>query len=192
VLDAIARRGPARRWTTVVEGARASAVLVPLYELDGQTQVLLTRRAEGLRNHSGEVSFPGGRLDPGETAVDAALREAHEEIGLPFDAVEIVGELDHLGTIVSRSEIVPVVARLRELPPLLPNPHEVARVFGVPLSEFVADGVFREERWAIGGQTRPVYFFELEDETVWGATARVLMDLLTTVLGLQGGPFEAW
>ena len=76
----------------------------------GNAGVLLTRRSTALRNHAGEISFPGGRIDPGETEVAAALREANEEVGLDPAAVEVIGELDHLATVVSRSHIVPVIA----------------------------------------------------------------------------------
>jgi len=92
--------------------ARLSAVLLLLTEGPHGAEVLLTRRSMEMKNHRGEISFPGGRVDPGETAVETALREAHEEVGLDPALSTIVGELEHLSTIVSKSYIVPVVARL--------------------------------------------------------------------------------
>ena len=91
------------------DGALRSAVLVPLFEEDGQVWVVLTRRSQHLRAHKGEVAFPGGRQDEGESLMDAALREAEEEIALDTKVVEIVGELNHLATVSSNSSIVPYV-----------------------------------------------------------------------------------
>jgi 8-oxo-dGTP pyrophosphatase MutT (NUDIX family) len=158
---------------------RASAVLCALWDDGGEAVVLLTRRSASLRFHTGEVSFPGGRIDPGETARQAALREASEEVGLDPAAVEIVGQLPALATLSSRSAITPFVAVVAGTPALAPNPTEVERAFSVPLATLMAEGVFHEERWdAPGAGPRPVYFFDLPGDLVWGATARMLWDLL--------------
>src|SRR6476659_8047142 len=106
-------------------GARPSAVLAPFYDLGGELYTVLTRRSWDLRSHTGEVSFPGGGQDEGETLVAAALREADEEIGLDPSTVEVLGELDHLMTVSSRSFIVPFVGLLPDVPVLEPNPGEV-------------------------------------------------------------------
>jgi|HubBroStandDraft_1064217.scaffolds.fasta_scaffold230914_1 8-oxo-dGTP pyrophosphatase MutT (NUDIX family) len=170
-----------------------SAVLVALFERDGEASVILTRRAAHLRTHTGEVSFPGGRLDPGETPEAGALREAAEEVGLAGGAVEVVGRLTPLVTFSSSSRITPVVGALPGPPRLVANPHEVEHVFDVSLAELAADGVFREERWIVPGRrlpvpeagedgSFPVWFFELPHDTVWGATARMLVELLRLVL----------
>jgi 8-oxo-dGTP pyrophosphatase MutT (NUDIX family) len=160
-------------------GARVSAVLIALFEGEDGAEVLLTRRSMHMRNHRGEISFPGGRLDPGETPVDTALREAHEEVGLDPEAPSVVGELDHLNTIVSRSYIVPIVSVLDERPDLRPRTGEVDRVFWTPIRELTRPGTYRMERWGSPPLDRPLHFFELDDETVWGATAHMLVDLLT-------------
>jgi 8-oxo-dGTP pyrophosphatase MutT (NUDIX family) len=212
VLDALERgghRGPVPLWepphpsgTVVPDGpappgpAFSSAVLVPLFEEDGETRVVLTRRSAELRSHRGQVSFPGGRIDPGEDAPTAARREAFEEVGLSPGDVDVVGWLHPLFTMSAGSFISPVVGVLATRPLLVPNPAEVARVFDVALADLVADGVFHEERWThqpgrpppgpIG--RRAVWFFEVDGETVWGATARVLVQLLSLVLEL---PFES-
>jgi 8-oxo-dGTP pyrophosphatase MutT (NUDIX family) len=170
-------------------GVRPSAVLVLVADdAEGSAGVLLTRRSTELRNHAGQISFPGGRIDSGESEIEAALREAHEEVGLVPDAVEVVGQLDHLTTIVSRSHIVPVVGRVAGQLALVPASPEVERVLWVPLAEFVRADTFRMERWTVpwvgsaqesrGSSERTLYFFELDDETIWGATAHVLVDLL--------------
>ncbi len=168
-----------------VEGpvVRASAVLAPLYEQDGDLHVILTRRAGHLRSHRGEVSFPGGGQEPSEDLLDTAFREANEEIGLLRDAAEVIGELDHLTTVVSRSYIVPYVAALPERPELRADPGEVERILHVSFDELLADGVFREERWHFGTGMRPIYFFEVDGDTVWGATAHMLRQLLATATG---------
>ena len=163
-------------------GARPSAVLVTLVDHGRGPEVLLTRRSMHLTNHKGEVSFPGGRVDPGESFEQTAVREAHEEVGLHPDSVDLVGRLDPLATVVSKSYIVPVVGRLHEPPELLPCSPEVDRVLWVPLAELTRHDTYREERWGTAPLDRSIYFFELDDETVWGATAHILRQLLTIVL----------
>ncbi|MGN6695682.1 MAG: NUDIX hydrolase, partial [Aquihabitans sp.] len=133
--------------------------------------------------HSGEVSFPGGGQDAGEDLRDTARREACEEIGLDPALVEIIGELDHLSTITSNSFIVPFVAVLPGRPELQASPAEVAAVLTVPLRELLDPEVFREERWDLFGQERAMWFFELVGDTVWGATAAMLRQLLGFITG---------
>lgn len=159
---------------------RASAVLVPLFEEDGETRLILTKRPETMPSHQGEIAFPGGKLEP---AVDAdpraaALREAHEEIGLEPALVEIVAELDGIGTVASRFVIAPFVGMLTTRPVLRPDPREVVRVFDVALGELLASGVHHAERWHSPMGELEVHFFDLADETVWGATARILYGFL--------------
>jgi len=185
VRAALAERGPAKRSLVEMPGVRASAVLVPLFEQDGEAWVILTRRAQHLRSHKGEVSFPGGGQDPGEDLRQTALREAHEETGLDPSTVEIIGELDHLTTISSRSFIVPYVAVLPGRPDLHPNEAEVERILYVSLSELMLDEVFREERWGVPPLDRPITFFELVGDTIWGATAAMLRQLLVVVTGRE-------
>lgn len=162
---------------------RASAVLAPLYEHDGQLWVILTRRSAALRSHSGEVSFPGGRQEAGEDLRTTALRETCEEVGLDPASVEIVGELDHLSTFSSNSFIVPFVALVHGTPNLAANPAEVAAVLRVPLAELLDPQHFREEHWDLWDQEWPMWFFDLEGDTVWGATAAMLRQLLGLLTG---------
>jgi 8-oxo-dGTP pyrophosphatase MutT (NUDIX family) len=165
-------------------GSVAAAVLVPLFEADGDVCVILTKRPETMPSHQGEIAFPGGKHDP---AVDSdlratALREAREEIGLDPDDVEIVARLDGIATVASRFAITPFVGFLATRPELTPDPHEVVRVFEVSLSELMADGVYREEHWDMSKQDLDVHFYELTDETVWGATARILTTFLAALV----------
>lgn len=168
-----------RRSSTVATGA--SAVLVLLFEEDGECRVVLTRRSTTLRTHTGQVSFPGGRIDPGEDPVAAALREAHEEVGVDPAAVQPVGLLAPGVTFSTGARITPVVATFDRRPVLQPNPAEVDRGFDVALALLASS--FREELWSEPGLSPfAMYFFEVSGETVWGATARILVDLLTIVL----------
>jgi 8-oxo-dGTP pyrophosphatase MutT (NUDIX family) len=166
--------------------ARPSAVLVVLADGPHGAEVLLTRRSMQLSNHRGEISFPGGRLDPGETYEQAALREADEEVGLMPSTVTVAGRLQPIGTYVSRSWIVPVVAQVAERFELHGHPDEVDRVMWVPLRDLTRPGTFREEWWHTVQGERPIFFFELDDETVWGATARMLHQLLRVAHGIEG------
>lgn len=168
------------------EGARPSAVLVLVTDGDDGAEVLLTRRSQAMRNHRGEVSFPGGRLDPGETYEQAALREADEEVGLPAHAVEVIGRLSPISTWVSRSWIVPVVGRMTAPATVAARTEEVDRVLWTPLRDLTRPGTYREEWWGMADGERPVYFFELDDETVWGATARMLHEVLRVAHGVEG------
>ncbi len=172
------------------EGGTPSAVLVPLYEGADGLEVVLTRRDWNLRTHRGEVSFPGGRADPGEDLTTTALREALEEVALDPARVEPLGELDHLTTVTRRAYIVPVVGLLAGRPDLHPNDGEVDAVLHVPLAELLRPEVFREERWGDEVNGRPVYFFELVGDTVWGATAAMLRQLLCRLTGADPGGDE--
>ncbi len=149
---------------------------------DVGAEVLLTRRSMHVTTHRGDVSFPGGRVEPGETYEQAALRETAEEVALPSDRIRVVGRLDSLSTIVSQSFIVPVVGvidgQADARPPLRAAADEVDRIFWVPLTDLARADTYREEWWGTPPLDRAMHFFELDDETVWGATARVLRQLL--------------
>ncbi len=172
---------------------RASAVLAPLYEHKGELFVILTRRTWEMRAHSGEVSFPGGRQDDSDVDLwHTALREAQEEIDLDPESVEHVGELDHLATVTSRSFIVPYVGALSGRPATTANPTEVSSVLHVPVAELLDPVVFREETWTFPwAEDRPIFFFELVGDTVWGATGAMLRQLLGLVTGtLERGQLD--
>lgn len=161
-----------------LENARPSAVLVGLFETSRGVEAILTRRSQEMTNHRGEISFPGGRLDAGETVVDAALRETHEEIGLlPSDA-RVVGELNGMATVVSNSHIVPIVARYASAPNFRAVNSEVDRVFSVPLLELTQKDTYSQEHWVFSDREFQINFFYLDDETIWGATARILFQVM--------------
>lgn len=160
---------------------KTSAVLVPLYIDDGEPTVLLTRRSPTLRAHTHEVSFPGGRHDETDVDhVDTALREAEEEVRLNRSQVTIMGALDWFVTGGSGSLVHPYVGVLDGPPAgLVANPDEVEAILPVTLRELLLNEVWREEIWNRDGQTMPVTFFELHGDTIWGATANMLRQLLT-------------
>jgi 8-oxo-dGTP pyrophosphatase MutT (NUDIX family) len=172
-----------------------SGVLALLFEEAGEARVVLTRRSSYLRTHRGEVSFPGGRLDEGEDPASAARREAREEIGLDPALVTSIGWLHPVMTMVSASLILPIVATVPRRPDLVANPDEVERVFDVALAELADPAIFHEERWRIPGRviresaddSFPVWFFEVSGEMIWGATARMLHELLSVVLSGRSG-----
>jgi 8-oxo-dGTP pyrophosphatase MutT (NUDIX family) len=164
----------------LVAGSREAAVLIPMFERDGEARIILIKRPETMPTHKGEIAFPGGGMDPEDADLRAtALREAWEEIGLEPDAVEVVAQLDGLGTVGSRFTIVPFVGFLGEPPVLVPSPREVVRTLEVPISELLDPETYRKEHWPTRVADLDIFFYELEDETVWGATARILTDFLT-------------
>jgi 8-oxo-dGTP pyrophosphatase MutT (NUDIX family) len=180
--EARAQRAP----SPVPPGTRAAAVLVPLFQEGGEARVILTRRASTLSAHQGEMSFPGGVIGAGEDELVAALREAEEEIGLPPAAVEVAGRLDRLVTATTGFVLTPFVGILAGRPRLHLRPDEVEVAYDVALSRLLDESVFREERWDRPVADRPIYFFELEHDTVWGATARILYGLLELVTARTG------
>ncbi|MFC1610462.1 NUDIX hydrolase [Myxococcota bacterium] len=158
-----------------------AAVLVPLRSMGAadEVEVILTRRSENPRDpHSGQVSFPGGRMEPGdENREQTAIREAHEELGIPPERVEITGRLDDMVT-VTGYHVVPVVGWVEREVELVPSPGEVARVFAVPIAELL-----REERWEHRvhrwrGSEILVWHFFHDGEDIWGATGRMLRGMI--------------
>ncbi len=187
--------------TTINESAAPTVnsvnagVLAALFEEEGEARVILTRRSSGLRTHKGEVSFPGGRANEGEEPAAAARREAQEEVGLDPDLLTMVGWLHPVTTLASPSLIMPVIAVLPDRPHLVASPHEVDRVFDVALAELADPAIFHEERWQVPGRIIPrspdnsfaVRFFEVSGEMIWGATARLLSELINIVVTGETG-----
>jgi 8-oxo-dGTP pyrophosphatase MutT (NUDIX family) len=159
-----------------------SAVLVPLFAERSEPRVLLTRRSDTLTTHKGQIAFPGGRLEVGETSLQAALRETYEEIGVDARHAHVIGELTAHRTISSTSHIVPHVVRLPHAPTNFSINREVDRVLSVSLTELIRPDTFAQEHWVFPDREVVVPMFYLDDETIWGATARMLQELLLLAL----------
>lgn len=154
--------------------AKAAAVLVPLVAHENGVNILLTLRTSKLRNHAGQIAFPGGRMDPeDESPAHTALREANEEIGLTGDSVDVAGYLDpyQSGT---GYRIIPVVGLVRPGLALELNPEEVDEAFEVPLSFLMAEANHTRHRWEREGVTRESWAMPYGDRFIWGVTAGII------------------
>ncbi len=156
---------------------KPAAVLVPIVMRDSGYTVLLTQRTDHLNNHAGQVSFPGGRVEPEDTGpVDTALRETEEEIGLTRDFVEIAGALDIYETGTGFS-ITPIVGFVHEGFDLVLEENEVAEAFEVPLSFFLDPANHTRESRKWNGRMRHYYVMPYDGHHIWGATAGMLVNL---------------
>lgn len=157
---------------------REAAVLVPLTVRAGVPVVVVTRRPDTLRRHAGQISFPGGVRDPQDvTPLHTALRELEEEVGVHSEQVQILGMLDEIPTI-TEFRVVPFVGRVEPGTVFHPNPTEIAEVIEVPLVALLEPARQRVEKRFIRGAERDIYFFEYAGHTIWGATARIVRNLL--------------
>ncbi|BEH11908.1 MULTISPECIES: CoA pyrophosphatase [Geobacter] len=162
-------------------GPIPAAVLLPLFERDGEVRVLFTKRTEHLNHHRGEISFPGGVSHPDDASpCETALRETWEEIGIPPDEVDILGELDDFYS-VHDYLVTPCVGVIRGDRPLVVNPDEIERIIVVPLKHLLRPEVFRTEDWTWRGRTHPVHFYRYMDDEIWGLTAAILSQFLNTI-----------
>ena len=166
------------------EGARRAAVLVPVVGRRDPT-LLFTVRTDTVSSHKGQISFPGGSIEDGESARAAALREAQEELGIESRSVRVIGELDHVATFVSGYVVIPVVGWLDELPTLRPSPHEVASVLEVPIAD-LTDEIRAEAGVGHRGRTFPTEAWIWHDNVIWGATARILRLFLARLADAGG------
>ena len=174
----------AKTLTDAIEGtrpdARKAAVLLGLFEQNEETYLTFIRRATTLRSHSGEIAFPGGSVDPTDTSpAMTALREAQEEIGLDPSRAEVLGIIPPVFTVVSNFLITPVVAYLAQGPGTLHlQPSEVDELILLPLQGLAEPAIAHTEEWERGGMKRNVYFYDYGPYRIWGATARILNELL--------------
>jgi 8-oxo-dGTP pyrophosphatase MutT (NUDIX family) len=158
-----------------------AAVLVPIVD-HGEAFLVFAQRTEGVGHHAGQISFPGGRIDPGDADDwQAALREAEEEVGLTPGRVEALGPLDDTETFATQFVITPWVGVVRGPVAWQPDGHEIAKVIEVPVAALLAQGCFRVETWERDGVARDVYFYDYQDVVIWGATARILKQYLDLV-----------
>jgi 8-oxo-dGTP pyrophosphatase MutT (NUDIX family) len=177
---ALAAREPVRLGP-LEPGVRPASVLVPFYEQDGEAHLLFLKRPEGEYRHAGQVAFPGGKREPGETALACALREASEEVGLSAKDVEVLGEFDEYDTVVTSFRVTPIVAVIPFPYPLRPDPREVEKLLFVPVAKLLDPGIFREEIRQAFGRSWKIYYYDVGPDPVWGVTAGMLRPLLEIV-----------
>jgi 8-oxo-dGTP pyrophosphatase MutT (NUDIX family) len=155
-----------------------AAVLIPLFVREGEYNLLFTRRTETVEHHKGQISFPGGRRDPEDPDLLAtALREAEEEMGIQRKDVRIVGELDDICTVTNFC-VAPFVGLIPYPYPFQINLHEIEEVLEIPLAILLNKAHFREEIRERNGQSYPAFFYQYKHHAIWGATARILKQLL--------------
>lgn len=188
-VEELARRlaaRPARAFQMPGVTLRESAVLVPLVERGGVPHLVFTRRPATLRTHAGQIAFPGGRRDPGDPSAEAcALRELEEELGVPGAGVRLLGALHEVPTLMEY-RIQPFVGVLPAAADYRPNPAEVALVFEAPLPALADPAVHTTERHGAHGHAWDVDFYRHGPHVIWGATGRILRDLLSVCAGLPG------
>jgi 8-oxo-dGTP pyrophosphatase MutT (NUDIX family) len=165
------------------DGLRPAAALILLYPADGEPALPLIVRSTHLARHSGQVSLPGGAVEPGEGVAAAAVRETHEEIGVDPATVRVLGELTPLHIPVSGFLLHPVVGVCDTRPVFRPDDHEVARIVEVPLARLASRECVRLRIRTHEGREYEVPYFALGGEQVWGATAMVLSELLAVAGG---------
>lgn len=160
----------------------SAAVLLPITD-HGGPHVLFTKKSEAVPHHKGQFSFPGGICEERDASrVETALREAWEEVGIPADAVEVLGLLDDTATRATPFVITPVVGIIRGALDFKPDGREIERVIEVPLDLLRDPTIFRTEIWERGGEPHPVHFYQVSvEDVVWGATARILKQFLELV-----------
>jgi 8-oxo-dGTP pyrophosphatase MutT (NUDIX family) len=165
---------------------KPAAVLIAVVGAAAGASMLLTRRADSLVSHTGQIAFPGGRLDPGETAVEAALREAREEVDLDPGTVHVLGLSDTYETGTGYL-ITPVIGWIERLPPLTPSPHEVAEIFQTPWDFLMDPANHRREHMEVPeGVRRSFWAMTWEERYIWGVTAGIIRGLRTRLYGDEG------
>jgi 8-oxo-dGTP pyrophosphatase MutT (NUDIX family) len=159
-----------------------AGVLLPLFCKDGAYHILFTRRTDKVKRHKGEISFPGGMYDATDRDLAAtALREAHEEVGIKPEDVELLGELDEVMTLTAFI-VSPFVGLIPYPYAFVPSPEEIEEVIILPLFGFLQEGVLTEEDWQYGDKNAKIYTYHCGRHVIWGATARILrqfLDLMT-------------
>ena len=180
---AMAPRYPARRADLSVDerDCRTAGVLILLLPQEDDPTVVLTVRREHLPNHAGQISFPGGQREGDESLLDAALREAEEEVALPPSSVRVLGRLTPLYIPPSDFCVHPFVGRPESAPELCPADEEVERVLRVPLAHLLDPATHSTETRRLGGTDVEVPYYDVAGHTVWGATAMMLAEFLAVV-----------
>ncbi len=155
--------------------ATPSAVLIPIFEKNGEDHILFTKRTETVEHHKGQISFPGGKRDiEDENLLQTALRESLEEVGIRPEDVDVLGDLDDEKTYVSNYIISPYVGVIPYPYTFKTSPDEVGELLEIPISVLTDKSNFREEIQTSGEKRYRAYYFNYGDEVIWGATSRIL------------------
>ena len=167
----------------IVATSRVSAaVLLPIYYKHGQYYILFTKRTEKVKEHKGEMSFPGGAYQEGDgTLVNTALRECAEEIGLMTDDIEVLGELDDTVTLTSGYIITPFVALIPSSYQFQVNREEIEEIIEVPVSALLENDCLCKRAGILEGKVIDLYYYHYKEQVIWGATARILNQLLGVI-----------
>ncbi len=173
-----------------IPGAIPAAVLIPLFNKQGQPHVLFTLRTEKVEHHKGQISFPGGALESQDkNLLQTALREVEEEVGIPRQQFTVLGELDDFLT-VTNFLVTPFVALLAYPFKAHPNDFEVAELLEVPLEIFLTDRYFHLEEREYHQRKFPVYFYDFQGYSIWGATAFMMNRFVELVFNFNPGPYS--
>jgi 8-oxo-dGTP pyrophosphatase MutT (NUDIX family) len=178
---------PRRQWPDASSAARIrhAAGLLIVFPIEEQAHIVLTVRGDSLGRHGGQVSLPGGVVEPGETVEHAALREAYEEVALPLEDVRVLGALTPLDIPVSGFRLHPIVAALDAQPSLTPSDGEVARILDVSIDELLDPSRFVSSERLRDGLPIVAPAFNVGGEEIWGATAMVLAEFLALLTDRQ-------
>ena len=179
---------PRPRGTRLPESSgptRQGGVLILLYLLDGQNYLVLTRRRDDLQAHAGQISFPGGQREDGESLQEAAIREAQEEVGIKPVNLSILGHLECLYIPPTDYEVYPFVAWHNGRPRFTAQEEEVAEILEVPLGHLLDPANHYEELWEIRGFQVQVPYYLVGSHKVWGATAMILSEFLERIIALD-------
>lgn len=165
---------------------RHAAVLVPLFWNDGEPHVVFTKRSTKVPHHKGQISFPGGSIDASDPdAFAAAVRETHEEIGVPGSEVRLLGRLDDIITI-THFVVTPFVAEIPRGITFTPNDFEIDEIFDVALRELANPAYLREDLVEFENRPYPIYYFQHKGHNIWGATGKILRQMLAALDVMPG------
>jgi 8-oxo-dGTP pyrophosphatase MutT (NUDIX family) len=175
-----------RHFGPAPEDARRAAVVCLLYPHQGEWHIPLMVRPTSMLSHGGQISLPGGTIEPAESSQQAAFRELQEELGVGGEGIELLGELSPLFVYVSNFLVTPWVAAMHERPLLQPNPHEVAEVLEIPLAHLLDPKNYGQHRRQQRGLSMTAPHIQWGRHRIWGATSMILGELLAVISKIQG------
>jgi 8-oxo-dGTP pyrophosphatase MutT (NUDIX family) len=180
----IPRPGGSRTYQEAATCSLKAGVLLLLYPKDGETHIVFIRRPSFALHHKDQIAFPGGQFEAGEDAAQAALREAHEEVGVPPETIETAGTLTPLYVPPSNFCIYPVVGRTEKTPAFRPSEPEVAEIIEAPLARLLDPATVQKGTWALDRGPVLVPFYDCGGHRIWGATAMILAEFLAVLRGV--------